>query len=234
MQFWCPYIGKHYLSSCRADFCSVSRATLKKKTGYNIPKKVVSIYRGLGRTWSQVCLEKTKQTVFWLRMEAGGQTVYSEVEEAKEFKIIIIKIKNKDPQHFHPPPVWACITLRQNHTNTHTKTTSLCTGFKNNISSVQCGHPDYLTAPFTAFPTAVTTWRQKQNVLHVFGFTTMSWFQRTWGGQRHKKKTTTTSHYGITFENRTLKRPFVPCYPTCKFKPHTPKKIKKKMSTCGI
>lgn len=36
-----------------------------------------------------------------------------------------------------PPPTWACISLQQNHTNTH-RSTSLCTGFKN-ISSIQRG-----------------------------------------------------------------------------------------------
>lgn len=35
------------------------------------------------------------------------------------------------------PPTWACISLQQNHTNTH-RSTSLCTGFKN-ISSIQRG-----------------------------------------------------------------------------------------------
>lgn len=36
-----------------------------------------------------------------------------------------------------PPPTWACISLQQNHTNTH-RSTSLCTGFKN-ISSIPRG-----------------------------------------------------------------------------------------------
>lgn len=120
------------------------------------------------------------------------------------------KKNKKNPSTSSSPQLWVYVSLRQNHTNTQNHIT--IHPVKNNISSIQSGQIDLWLFhcsihSFLKQHTAVTTWRQKENVLPVLGFTTMSWFQSTWGGQRN-------SYYGITFENRTLKGLYCPILKT--------------------
>lgn len=101
---------------------------------------------------------------------------------------------------FIPTPLSLYKPTTEPHKHAH-KTTSLCTGLKTS-------HPFYVDRSTSrlfhcsihSFPkqrTAVTTWRLKENVLRVFGFTTTSWFQRTWGGQNKNQLVE-----WITFEKR--------------------------------
>lgn len=104
------------------------------------------------------------------------------------------KKKKKYPQHVYPTTIWSLynpkITLRQNHTNTqkpHHYALSLKT----------ISHPFGADTPASRldhrFIHSFSHRSHKpEDTLYVlygfFGFTTMSWLQRTWGGRRQKQK----------------------------------------------
>lgn len=102
--------------------------------------------------------------------------------------------RKKYPQHVYPTTIWSLynpkITLRQNHTNTqkpHHYALSLKT----------ISHPFGADTPASRldhrFIHSFSHRSHKpEDTLYVlygfFGFTTMSWLQRTWGGRRQKQK----------------------------------------------